>query len=43
VGASRETVTQVLSELRDHGVLSVEGKRVVLLDADALRQRATAG
>ncbi|HHO52529.1 MAG TPA: Crp/Fnr family transcriptional regulator [Deltaproteobacteria bacterium] len=40
VGSTRETVSAILSELRRAGVLQIEGKRVVLLDTDALQARA---
>lgn len=43
VGVTRETVSVTLADLRKRGVLAVEGKRVVVLDADALQRTATGG
>jgi CRP/FNR family cyclic AMP-dependent transcriptional regulator len=40
VGASRETVNKVLSELSHRGWIRVEGKSVVILDSERLARRA---
>jgi CRP/FNR family transcriptional regulator len=40
VGASRETVNKALSEFAHRGWLQIEGRSVVLLDADRLARRA---
>ena len=42
VGAHRETVTKVLNELQDQGLIALRRGRVVLLDVAALRQLAGA-
>ncbi len=36
VGTSRETVTRVLSRLRDEGIIEIEQRRITLLNAKAL-------
>jgi CRP/FNR family transcriptional regulator, cyclic AMP receptor protein len=36
VGTSRETVTRTLTHLRDQGILEIEHRRMVLLNAEAL-------
>ena len=38
VGTSRETVTRVLSRLREEGIIEVEQRRITLLDPQALLQ-----
>jgi CRP/FNR family cyclic AMP-dependent transcriptional regulator len=38
VGTSRETVTRVLSRLRDEGIIEVEQRRITLLNPQALLQ-----
>ncbi len=40
VGASRETVNKALSEFANRGWLRLEGRSVVILDADRLTRRA---
>jgi CRP-like cAMP-binding protein len=40
IGATRETVSFAIVDLRRRGLVVTEGKRVVLLDAAALRQLA---
>jgi CRP/FNR family cyclic AMP-dependent transcriptional regulator len=40
VGASRETVNKALSEFANRGWLRLEGRSVVILDADRLARRA---
>jgi CRP-like cAMP-binding protein len=40
IGSTRETVTLTLGDLRRRGVLDVDRRRVVVLDREALRQRA---
>ncbi len=36
VGTSRETVTRVLTRLREQGIIEIEQRRIVLLDPKAL-------
>jgi len=42
VGTARETVSRILAELQDAGLLRVEGRNLVLLDADELEEYASA-
>ncbi len=41
VGASREAVNKALAQLEDAGLLSREGRRLVVRDLEGLRRRAT--
>ena len=44
VGTSRETVTRVLTKLREQGIIEIDQRRITLLDAKALLETAeTAG
>ena len=43
IGASRETLTKVLNELRESGLIDVRERLVWVLDADALEHLKTAG
>jgi CRP/FNR family transcriptional regulator len=36
VGTSRETVTRVLTKLREQGIIEIDQRRITLLDAKAL-------
>jgi len=38
IGASRETVSFAILDLRKRGIIQVDGKRVVLVDLDAVQQ-----
>jgi CRP/FNR family transcriptional regulator, cyclic AMP receptor protein len=40
VGTSRETVTRVLTKLREQGVIEIDQRRITLLDSDALMESA---
>ena len=40
IGSTRETVTLTLGDLRRRGILDVDRRRIVVLDREALRQRA---
>ena len=40
VGTSRETVTRALARLRKQGILSIEQRRIILIDAEALLAEA---
>ncbi|MDR7521166.1 MAG: Crp/Fnr family transcriptional regulator [Armatimonadota bacterium] len=40
IGATRETVTNVLARFRDEGLIAVEDRHIVVLDLDRLRVRA---
>jgi CRP/FNR family cyclic AMP-dependent transcriptional regulator len=40
VGASRETINKVLSELCRHGCIRLEGKSVMIIDSEELTRRA---
>jgi CRP/FNR family transcriptional regulator len=41
VGAVRETVTKVLLELQDEGLISVDQKKIILMDPEQLVQKVT--
>ena len=41
LGATRETVSFAILDLRKDGVIQTEGKRVILLDEDALNALVT--
>jgi CRP/FNR family cyclic AMP-dependent transcriptional regulator len=41
VGAVRETATKVLLELQDEGLISVDQKKIILMDSDKLIQKVT--
>ena len=43
IGTSRETLTKVLNELRESGLIDVRERLVWVLDADALEHLKTAG
>ncbi len=43
IGTSRETLTKVLNELRESGMIDVRERLVWVLDADALEHLKTAG
>ncbi|NLT67142.1 MAG: winged helix-turn-helix domain-containing protein, partial [Acidobacteria bacterium] len=36
VGTSRETVTRVLTRLKDQGIIEVDQRRITMIDAKAL-------
>lgn len=40
VGTVRECVSRILAELRDEGTVRMEGRRIVVLDREALAERA---
>jgi CRP/FNR family cyclic AMP-dependent transcriptional regulator len=40
IGASREAVNKALAQLEDEGLLAREGRRLVVIDLDGLRQRS---
>ena len=43
IGTSRETLTKVLNELRESGMIDVRERLVWVLDADALEHLKTSG
>ncbi|MCA9299295.1 MAG: winged helix-turn-helix domain-containing protein [Phycisphaerales bacterium] len=43
IGATRETVSFAVTDLRREGLIETEGKRVVLLDRPALTRLAGGG
>ena len=43
IGTSRETLTKVLNELRESGLIDVRERLVWVLDSDALEHLKTAG
>ena len=42
VGTSRETVTRVLTRLREHGIIEIDQRRITLLDPKALLESTEA-
>jgi len=40
VGTVRETVGRALKSLEDEGIVSLDGRHIVITDADALRAKA---